>query len=191
MDKNTIFCWVAYEGLSAQVSSLTYLCIWHILVTQYLRLFLYTTSRVPVLLRTACTCSHTSAMLPFTERRQHCWILFIPPTMAYTQFRVMILLKLSSGLPGLAGKESSCNAGDPSLIPELGRFPGESTGYSLKYSWASLVAQMVRNSPAIHAGDLSLIPGLGRSPAGGCGNPLQCSCLENPQGQRSQAGYSP
>ena len=132
VDKNTIFCWVAYEGLSAQVSSLTYLCTCHILVTQYLQLFLYTTSRVPVLLRIACTCSHTSAMLPFTERRQHCWILFIPPTMAYIQFRVMILLKLSSGLPGLAGKESSCNAGDPSLIPELGRFPGESTGYSLK-----------------------------------------------------------
>ena len=53
------------------------------------------------------------------------------------------------------------------------------------------MAQMVRNSPAIHAGDLSLIPGLGRSPGGGCGNPLQYSCLENPQGQRSLAGYSP
>ena len=39
--------------------------------------------------------------------------------------------------------------------------------------------------------DLGSIPGLGRSPGGGHGNPLQCSCLENPHGQRSLAGYSP
>ena len=44
---------------------------------------------------------------------------------------------------------------------------------------------------ACNAGDLGLIPGLGRSPAGGQGNPLQYSCLENPHGQRSLAGYSP
>ena len=41
------------------------------------------------------------------------------------------------------------------------------------------------------AGDLGLIPGLGRSPGGEQGNPLQCSCLENPHGQRSLIGYSP
>ena len=44
---------------------------------------------------------------------------------------------------------------------------------------------------ACNAGDLGLIPGLGRSPGGGHGNPIQYSCLENPQGQRSLAGYSP
>ena len=42
-----------------------------------------------------------------------------------------------------------------------------------------------------NVGDLGLIPGLGRSPGGGYGNPLQYSCLENPHGQRSLAGYSP
>ncbi|XP_070318218.1 patatin-like phospholipase domain-containing protein 4 isoform X3 [Odocoileus virginianus] len=41
------------------------------------------------------------------------------------------------------------------------------------------------------AGDLGPIPGLGRSPGGGHGNPLQYSCLGNPQGQRSLVGYSP
>ena len=40
-------------------------------------------------------------------------------------------------------------------------------------------------------GDLGSIPGLGRSPGGGHANPLQYSCLENPHGQRSLAGYSP
>ena len=42
-----------------------------------------------------------------------------------------------------------------------------------------------------NAGDLDSIPGLGRSLGGGHGNPLQHSCLENPQGQRNLAGYSP
>jgi len=41
------------------------------------------------------------------------------------------------------------------------------------------------------AGDLGLIPGLGRSPGRGHGNPLQYSCLEKPDGQRSLAGYYP
>ena len=48
-----------------------------------------------------------------------------------------------------AGKESACNAGDPSSIPGLGRSPGEGIGYPLQYSWASLVAQMVKRLPAM------------------------------------------
>ena len=44
---------------------------------------------------------------------------------------------------------------------------------------------------ACNVGNLGLIAGLGRSPGGGHGNPLQCSCLENPHGHRSLAGYSP
>ena len=48
-----------------------------------------------------------------------------------------------------AGKESACNAGDPSSIPGSGRSPGEGIGYPLQYSWASLVAQLVKNLPAI------------------------------------------
>ena len=47
------------------------------------------------------------------------------------------------------GKESACNAGDPSLIPRLGRSAGEGIGYPLQYFWASLVAQMVKNPPAM------------------------------------------
>ena len=43
------------------------------------------------------------------------------------------------------GKESACNAGDPSLIPGSGRSAGEGIGYLLQYSWASLVAQLVKN----------------------------------------------
>ena len=55
-----------------------------------------------------------------------------------------------SGFPGSsAGKESACNAGDPSSIPGLGRSPGEGIGYLLQYSWTSSVAQMVKNLPAV------------------------------------------
>ena len=61
------------------------------------------------------------------------------------------------------GKESACNAGDSSLIPGSGRSAGEGIGYPLQYSWASLVAQLVKNPP-YNEGDLGLIPGLGRSP---------------------------
>ena len=61
------------------------------------------------------------------------------------------------------------------------------------FSRASQAALAVKKLPA-NAGDIrdaGLIPGLGRSPGGGCGNPLQCSCLEDPHGQRSLVGYSP
>ena len=47
------------------------------------------------------------------------------------------------------GKESTCNVGDPGLIPVSGRSAGEGIGYSLQYSQASLVAQLVKNLPAI------------------------------------------
>ena len=47
------------------------------------------------------------------------------------------------------GKESACNAGDPSLIPGSGRSPGEGVSYLLQYSWASFVAQLVKNLPAM------------------------------------------
>ena len=56
---------------------------------------------------------------------------------------VPILCILFSHSP--VGKESACNAGDPSSIPGLGRSAGEEIDYPLQYSWASLVAQLVKN----------------------------------------------
>ena len=59
-------------------------------------------------------------------------------------------LEVNRDFPGgSAGKESTCNAGDPSSIPGLGRSAGEGIGYPLQYSWASLVAQLVKNPPAL------------------------------------------
>ena len=54
------------------------------------------------------------------------------------------------GFPGSSvGKESACNAGDPSSIPGAGRSGGEGIDYPFQYSWVSLVAQPVKNLPAM------------------------------------------
>ena len=47
------------------------------------------------------------------------------------------------------GKESACNSGDPGLIPGSGISAEEGIGYRLQYTWASLVAQLVQNLPAV------------------------------------------
>ena len=47
------------------------------------------------------------------------------------------------------GKESACNAGDPGSIPGSGRSSGEGMGSPLQCSWAFLVAQLVKNLPAV------------------------------------------
>ena len=62
----------------------------------------------------------------------------------------IILSTNEEGFPGgSAGKESACSAGDPGSIPGSGRFPGEGRDYPLQYSWAPLVAQVVKNPPAM------------------------------------------
>ena len=98
-----------------------------------------------------------------------------------------VLLWYFQRFPGSsAGKESTCNAGDPSLIPGWGRCPGEEIGYPLQCSWASLEAQLVKNPPAMQE-NLGLIPGLGRCPGGGHGNPLLYSCWRIPMDRVSMS----
>ena len=59
-------------------------------------------------------------------------------------------LEIEAGFPDSSvGKESTCNAGDPGSIPGSGRSPGEEVGYPLQNSWVSLVAQLVKNTPAM------------------------------------------
>ena len=57
---------------------------------------------------------------------------------------------LPGGCPGgSAGKESTCNAGNPNSIPGSGRSDWEGIDYPLQDSWASLMAQLVKNPPAM------------------------------------------
>ena len=86
---------------------------------------------------------------------------------------------LISGFPdGPVGKESTCNAGDHGWVPGSGRSAKEGIGYPLQYSWTSLVAQLVKNPPAMQE---TLVWFLGREDMleKGIGYPLQYSwaCL--------------
>ena len=100
-----------------------------------------------------------------------------------------ILKNQDLGFPGgSAGKESACNAREPGSIPGSGRSPREGLGYRLQYSWASLVAQLVKSPPAMQGiWVLSL----------GWENPLRREQLPTRvflpgefHGQRSLAGYT-
>ena len=88
------------------------------------------------------------------------------------------------------GKESACNAGDPSSISRSGKSPGEGIGYLFQYSWASLVAQMVKNETTMWE---TWVQSLGwEDPLEeGIWQPTPVFLLENPHGQRSLAVYSP
>ena len=69
-----------------------------------------------------------------------------------TALTALLVLSLTvyKGFPDSSvGKESACSAGDPGSVARLGKFAGEWKGYPLQYSWASLVAQMVKNLPAM------------------------------------------
>ena len=62
------------------------------------------------------------------------------------------------GFPdGSVGKGSACNEGDPGSIPGSVRSTGEGMSYTLQCSWASLVAQLMKNQSAYNAGDLGLM----------------------------------
>ena len=94
------------------------------------------------------------------------------------------------GFPGGSdGKESACSVGDPSLIPKSGRSPGEDVDHPLQYAWASRVAQILKNPPAMQE---TWVWSLGwEDPLEGRhGDLLQYSCLQNPYGQWSLVGYS-
>ena len=85
---------------------------------------------------------------------------------------ICYVAKLLHGFPvSSAGKESTCNAGDPGSIPESGRYPGE--GISLPTPvFLGFPCGSDGEESASNAGNLGLIPGLGNSPGGGHGNPL-------------------
>ena len=79
-----------------------------------------------------------------------CWMASSAPKLYENIFIQVGISRYVLVFPGSsAGKESACHIGDPSSIPGLGRSPGEGIGYPLQYSWALLVAQMVKNLPAM------------------------------------------
>ena len=83
------------------------------------------------------------------EGKNATWLFFYRPSASILSKLKKKSICLFGGFPdGSGGKESACNTGDPGSIPGSGRFAGEGIGYPLQYSWASLVAQLVKNPPA-------------------------------------------
>ena len=98
--------------------------------------------------------------------------------------------RLPPSFPGSSvGKESTCNAGDTSSISGPGRSPGEGKDYPLQYSWACLVAQLVKNPSAIQE---TWVQSLGQEdPLEKEMAPHSSTLPGKSHGQRSLVGYSP
>ena len=101
-----------------------------------------------------------------------------------------IYIYIFSGFPcSSADKESICNAGDPGSIPGKGRSLGERIGCPLQYSWASLVAQTIKNPPAMQE---TWVRSLGWEDPPKVGMAITPVFLPGEaHGQRSLAGNSP
>ena len=108
----------------------------------------------------------------------------------FKSFAIFKWVYLFLAICGSAGKEFACNMGDMVSISRLGRSPRKGKGYPLQYSWASLVAQLVKNLPAMREIWVQSLGWEGPLEKGKA-TPLQYSGLENPHGWRSLAGYSP
>ena len=75
--------------------------------------------------------------------------LYVYVKIIYIYIFLYILLYINTFPDSSVGKESACNAGDPVSVPGQGRSAEEGMGHTLQYSWASLVAQLVKNLPAM------------------------------------------
>jgi len=113
----------------------------------------------------------------------HCEIYSLP--LLQPLYNCLLLVNYLGFPDSSAGKESACNAGDPTLMPGSGQSPGEGIGYPLQDTWASLLAQTVKNPPAIQeTWVLSL----------DWEDPLEEGMAflpGEPHGQKSLAGFSP
>ena len=108
----------------------------------------------------------------------------------YDQYHNWRMFLTITGFPdSLVGKEPACNAGDSGSIPGSGTSTGKGIGYPFQYSWASLVAQLVKNLPAMWETWVWSLA-LGRSPGEGKGYLLQCCGLENSLDYKSQTQLS-
>ena len=91
----------------------------------------------------------TPLLLPGESHGQSSLVVYSPWGRKESDTTEQLSLLLLGFPDSSVGKESACNAGDPRLIPGSGRSTGEGIGYPVQYSWASLVAQLVKNLPAI------------------------------------------
>ena len=82
--------------------------------------------------------------------KRYGWFIFPVRTISVPCFLFIVKVINTMGFPDSSvGKGSTCKAGDPGSVPRSGRSAEEGICYPLQYSWASLVAQLVKNPPAM------------------------------------------
>ena len=105
---------------------------------------------------------------------------FLKKIIFFFSFSKKLPFIMYQGFPdSSAGKESACNAGDPSLIPRPGRSTGEGIGYLATPIFSGFPCGSTGKESACNVGDLGSVPRLERSPGEGKGYPLQYFGLEN------------
>ena len=98
--------------------------------------------------------------------------------------------KMDKGFPGSSdGKRLCLQCRRPQFYSWVGKTPWKKDRLPTLVVWGCPCGSVSKESTC-NLGDLDLIPGLGRSPGGGHGDPLQYSCLENSQGQKSLVGHN-
>ena len=95
----------------------------------------------------------------------HFYLLSSPPLFLFLFTLCALLISVPHPLRGFLGsadvQESACSAGDPVSIPGSGRSSGEGIGNPLQYSWASLVAQLIKKI-YLQCGRLGFDPWVGK-----------------------------
>ena len=141
---------------------------------------------------------HLSSPRPLSYHRAPGWvpcvIQHLPTSCLLYTGSVYINATLNFSYPlgfpsSSAGKESTCNAGSPGLIPWLGRSHGEGIGFPLQYSWASLLDQLVKNRLQCRRPGFS--PCVWKIPWRREWLPTPVPLPGKSHGQRSLVGYSP
>jgi len=134
-----------YVRVYVYVTVYVHVCVY---VAVCVRVYVYVTVCVSVLLCVfMCLCVCYCVYVRVCVYVSMCMLLCV--CLCVTVCMCVCLLLCVYVFVGFPSKESTGNAGDPGLIPGSGRSPGEGMGYPLQFSWASLVAQTVKNPPAM------------------------------------------
>ena len=134
--------WV--KGRASSFSMALFICFL-VLFCWWTIFFLFEDGLYPCSLSNLSSWEHRGFRMMVTLKLLYILFPFVAVMYRYGSNIMTLIWNLRSS----AGKESTCNAGDPNSIPGSEHSLGEGIGYPLQGSWASLLAQMVKNPPTM------------------------------------------